>query len=450
MRRDGDRRHGQRPPRRADAHGRAARDGDGDDRGHHARGRQAQRPVRRRRAGRAARGPARARLAARRQRRRGRRRACDREEWTGESYSDDEFRELAEVAARAAAAGHGRARIARLVGPGDHGHGHRRAVGGERAQRRVAVRAREAQPARAPRRRTPRRRRRRSCDTCEAVRPFGIALEVHAEETGNGFSADTTGPAYEAARAAYRGRLGDAGGQRRRRRVDPARQRAAGRRAEGRGAARGRHRRLREHPRARRARPARRAREGDRRRGRRSSASTRSAGAERAMADTIVPDPGTGAVEKTGMERVLDGIERLGNKMPDPAILFLWLCLGVILLSQALAWLDVKATYQVVAPPPVPGQETYYGGSSEPVYVTPYEQEPAEAYGMRTETTRGQGPADRRRHPLPVHVVRRQLPQLRRGGDHPGGDDRRRPGRGGRADRRADPQAGRGVLARAC
>ena len=41
------------------------------------------------------------------------------------------------------------------------------------------------------------------------------------------------------------------------------------------------------------------------------------------MADTIVPDPGTGAVEKTGMERVLDGIERLGNKMPDPAILFL-------------------------------------------------------------------------------------------------------------------------------
>ena len=34
------------------------------------------------------------------------------------------------------------------------------------------------------------------------------------------------------------------------------------------------------------------------------------------------------------MERMLDGIERLGNKMPDPAILFLWLCLGVILLSQ--------------------------------------------------------------------------------------------------------------------
>ena len=109
------------------------------------------------------------------------------------------------------------------------------------------------------------------------------------------------------------------------------------------------------------------------------------------MADTIVPDPGTGAVEKTGMERALDGIERLGNKMPDPAILFLWLCLGVILLSQALAWLDVKATYQVVAPPRVPAEETYYGGSSLPVYVAPYEQEPAEAYAVRTETTEVKG-----------------------------------------------------------
>jgi len=108
------------------------------------------------------------------------------------------------------------------------------------------------------------------------------------------------------------------------------------------------------------------------------------------MADTIVPDS-SGAANKTGMEKVLDGIERLGNKMPDPAILFLWLCLGVILLSQALAWLDVKATYQVVAPPRVPAEETYYGGSSVPVYVAPYEQEPAEAYGVRTETTEVKG-----------------------------------------------------------
>jgi|tagenome__1003787_1003787.scaffolds.fasta_scaffold20948475_2 aminobenzoyl-glutamate transport protein len=108
------------------------------------------------------------------------------------------------------------------------------------------------------------------------------------------------------------------------------------------------------------------------------------------MADTIVPDS-TAAPQATAMERVLNGIERLGNRMPDPAILFLWLCLGVIVLSQALAWLDVKATYEVVAPPPVPAQETYYGGSVDPVYVTPYEQEPAESYKVRTETTEVKG-----------------------------------------------------------
>src|SRR3954468_24867726 len=104
------------------------------------------------------------------------------------------------------------------------------------------------------------------------------------------------------------------------------------------------------------------------------------------MADTVVPAGGA-AAKKTGMERILDGIERLGNKMPDPAILFLWLCLGVIILSQALAWLDVKATYEVVKPPPVPAQETYYGGSTDPVYVGPYEHEPASDYKLQTETT---------------------------------------------------------------
>ena len=103
------------------------------------------------------------------------------------------------------------------------------------------------------------------------------------------------------------------------------------------------------------------------------------------MTDVAAPPP-AGA-----MARVLDGIERVGNKMPDPAILFLWLCLGVILLSQALAWLDVKATYQVVEPPPVPAVETYYGGSTEPVYVGPSEHEPADLYEVKTRTTEVKG-----------------------------------------------------------
>jgi aminobenzoyl-glutamate transport protein len=108
------------------------------------------------------------------------------------------------------------------------------------------------------------------------------------------------------------------------------------------------------------------------------------------MADTIVP-PDSGAAKRTRMERMLDSIERLGNRMPDPAILFVWLCIGVIVLSQALSWMDIKATYEVVAPPPLPATETYYGGSIDPVYVGPYAHEPAEAYAVRTQTTEIKG-----------------------------------------------------------
>lgn len=104
------------------------------------------------------------------------------------------------------------------------------------------------------------------------------------------------------------------------------------------------------------------------------------------MADTLAT-PATPEAPHTRMQRMLDGIERLGNRMPDPAILFLWLCVGVIVLSQLLAWLDVKATYQVVEPLPAPAQETYYGGSIDPVYVGPYAHEPAADYQMQEKTT---------------------------------------------------------------
>ena len=41
---------------------------------------------------------------------------------------------------------------------------------------------------------------------------------------------------------------------------------------------------------------------------------------------------------------MLDGIERFGNKMPNPAVLFLLLCVFIIVLSQVLFWSGVQAT----------------------------------------------------------------------------------------------------------
>jgi aminobenzoyl-glutamate transport protein len=105
-----------------------------------------------------------------------------------------------------------------------------------------------------------------------------------------------------------------------------------------------------------------------------------------------VSDSAAAAAPKHGfLERLLDGIERLGNKMPDPAILFAGLCLAVIVLSQILYWFDVKATFEVVKPPAVPTEQTYYGGSIEPSDVGPTEAEPAEDYKVVTETAKVKG-----------------------------------------------------------
>ncbi len=97
------------------------------------------------------------------------------------------------------------------------------------------------------------------------------------------------------------------------------------------------------------------------------------------------------AAEHTFLQRVLDGVERVGNKMPHPAILFLVLCGIVIALSQVLYWADVKATYEVVKPPAVPTEETYYGGSTEPTDVGPTEPVPPEGYEVVTETAAVEG-----------------------------------------------------------
>ncbi len=65
-------------------------------------------------------------------------------------------------------------------------------------------------------------------------------------------------------------------------------------------------------------------------------------------------------------ERILGAVERGGNKMPDPAILFVWLSVGVIVLSALLAWADISVSYQVAKPPPVPVEEVVQGGSTQP------------------------------------------------------------------------------------
>ena len=66
----------------------------------------------------------------------------------------------------------------------------------------------------------------------------------------------------------------------------------------------------------------------------------------------------TAAPEHTALGRVLDFIERTGNKVPHPVMMFLYLIIGVIVLSAVLAFAGVSVTEEIAVPDAV---EVYPG-----------------------------------------------------------------------------------------
>ena len=159
-------------------------------------------------------------------------------------------------------------------------------------------------------------------------------------------------------------------------------------------------------------------------------------------AESLEPEPEP--EQKGFVQRMLDGIERVGNKVPHPAIIFLGLVGLVIVLSAILSAFDVSVTYDVAEQPPLIAEEEYVGGSIEPEAVIP----PEEYLDDEIEIVAGDHlhpqPARRRRHPVHLLLVRQQLRQLQRGGRRVRRDDRRRRRRGGRVDGGAHPQARQG------
>ncbi|MEV0648202.1 AbgT family transporter [Phytomonospora sp. NPDC050363] len=91
--------------------------------------------------------------------------------------------------------------------------------------------------------------------------------------------------------------------------------------------------------------------------------------------------------KRTLSQRMLDGVEKLGNKVPHPVMIFLGLILIIILLSAVLSALDVSVTYEVSEPAPVVGMETYPGGTEEPSKVFPPDSLYDHPVETHTETT---------------------------------------------------------------
>jgi len=65
------------------------------------------------------------------------------------------------------------------------------------------------------------------------------------------------------------------------------------------------------------------------------------------------------------MDKLLNGVEKVGNKVPHPVLMFFYLCIGVIVLSALLALLGVSVTEQVAVPVPVEVTPDFYEDVSE-------------------------------------------------------------------------------------
>ena len=106
------------------------------------------------------------------------------------------------------------------------------------------------------------------------------------------------------------------------------------------------------------------------------------------MTTAVEPEaaPDSGGV----LQRILGFIERVGNKVPHPAVLFLGLIAVLIVLSSLLAWAGWSATYEVVKPPPQTTEQVGVGGSMLPGETLPPEQSDASSYKPVHETAKVQ------------------------------------------------------------
>jgi para-aminobenzoyl-glutamate transporter family len=101
------------------------------------------------------------------------------------------------------------------------------------------------------------------------------------------------------------------------------------------------------------------------------------------MSDVITTD--TEPEPKKG--GFLNTIERIGDKVPHPAMIFIGLCLLVIVLSHVLYLFDVSATQEIAHPVPVEAEVYHPGGSVVPELIPVDESSQyVDDYEIDTET----------------------------------------------------------------
>jgi aminobenzoyl-glutamate transport protein len=94
----------------------------------------------------------------------------------------------------------------------------------------------------------------------------------------------------------------------------------------------------------------------------------------------------TEAGSKTAMQKVLDVVERVGNMVPHPVIIFLVLIAIVVLLSHVLYMAGTKITTEVIVPKAQVAPEEYDAGTSDTGMQVRYDAIDEDNYTVNTET----------------------------------------------------------------
>ncbi len=93
------------------------------------------------------------------------------------------------------------------------------------------------------------------------------------------------------------------------------------------------------------------------------------------------------AEKRTFIQKALDGVEKVGNKVPHPVLMFLYLIAFIIVLSHVLYMLGVSVTTEVIEPVPVQVQPEYYADTTATNVDSPATAAYDEgSFTIRTET----------------------------------------------------------------
>ncbi|MEZ4507993.1 MAG: AbgT family transporter [Thermomicrobiales bacterium] len=94
------------------------------------------------------------------------------------------------------------------------------------------------------------------------------------------------------------------------------------------------------------------------------------------MAQAAAPPEDRGFVNK-----MLDTIEKVGNKVPTPVMMFLYLIIGVIVLSAVLDLANVHITEDIIVAPPEQVEQYFPGETAGPA-LQPVTDDPIEGYQL--------------------------------------------------------------------